>query len=236
MRNKYRKMYNENLLGTSELSIVKFYYASFKLQQLSGKIENVTEYLQYCVKTSKHISILLKIYGIFPFINIWLGTGKEQKKVAKVLEEKQKAVEYLFLKDDISNEDIQLLLSDITFIPIINRISQDEAIMLSIRHIKSLYQISKKKQRGDRIFGYLIKSNTLIANCPKERIELWNKTFPNVKPSNPDLFLKPEKNRSDFPYKIIEDLKYIADFFHQIQLYEIEKIVLNDLHFYEKNQ
>ncbi len=31
MQDKYRKLYNENLLGTSDVSILKFYYASFKI-------------------------------------------------------------------------------------------------------------------------------------------------------------------------------------------------------------
>jgi len=36
MQNNYRKMYHENLLGTSDVSIFKFYYASFKLQYSKG--------------------------------------------------------------------------------------------------------------------------------------------------------------------------------------------------------
>jgi hypothetical protein len=39
-------MYNENLLGISDVSILKFYYVSFKIQQGKGKVSDVGDFLK----------------------------------------------------------------------------------------------------------------------------------------------------------------------------------------------
>jgi len=49
---KYRKLYNKNFLGTSDVSILKFYYASFKLQQQTGKISDVGRFLDECIEVA----------------------------------------------------------------------------------------------------------------------------------------------------------------------------------------
>ncbi len=49
---KYRKLYNENLLGTSDVSILKFYYASFKIQQRKGRVSDVNVFLDECIKVA----------------------------------------------------------------------------------------------------------------------------------------------------------------------------------------
>jgi hypothetical protein len=50
MQDKYRKMYNENLLGTSDVSILKFYNASFKIQQQKSRVSDVENFLDECIK------------------------------------------------------------------------------------------------------------------------------------------------------------------------------------------
>lgn len=47
---KYRKLYNDNLLGTSDVFILKFYYASFKIQQQKGRVFNIDAFLDECIK------------------------------------------------------------------------------------------------------------------------------------------------------------------------------------------
>jgi hypothetical protein len=69
-------MYNENLLGTSDVSILKFYYASFKLQYSKGKITDVSRFLDDCAKISEDTNLILKLSGLIPFFN--LGRVKQQ--------------------------------------------------------------------------------------------------------------------------------------------------------------
>jgi len=52
MQDKYRKLYNQNLLGTTDVSILKFYYASFKIQSHKGRVSNLKDFLVDCAKVS----------------------------------------------------------------------------------------------------------------------------------------------------------------------------------------
>ena len=45
-------MYNENFLGKSDVSILKFFYASFKIQQSKGNISDVGEFIDTCANTA----------------------------------------------------------------------------------------------------------------------------------------------------------------------------------------
>jgi|GEM_PF-4068941 len=49
MQDKYRKLYNDNFLKTSDVAILKFYYASFKIQQQKGQAD-VTHFLHSIAK------------------------------------------------------------------------------------------------------------------------------------------------------------------------------------------
>lgn len=264
MQNKYRKMYNENLLGTSDVSILKFYYASFKLQYSKGKITDLSAFLDDCAKISEETNLLLKISSLIPCFNLLFGTGREQKYIAEIIRTKREEVEKLFLKDDISNDDIKVILygkypttqinqsiqvSQSVQILQINQfsqsgqslhsdqpnrsITQDEIMQLVKEKILKCYSIDKEKQLGDRIFGYLLKSETLPSCSPKDRLNVWH-TFlgEKIKPSNPKLFASPEENGSQnkgCTRKLLKDLYRIRDFFDGIGLNEIVRIVDRDI-------
>ena len=53
---RYRKMYNENFLGTSYVSILKFYYASFRIQQGKGNVSGVGKFLNICTNAATSTS------------------------------------------------------------------------------------------------------------------------------------------------------------------------------------
>jgi hypothetical protein len=57
---KYRQIYNENFLGTSDVSILKFYYASFKIQQGKGRVSDVGAFLYECARISDDTNLLLR--------------------------------------------------------------------------------------------------------------------------------------------------------------------------------
>jgi hypothetical protein len=74
---KYRRIYNENFLGTSDVFILKFYYASFKIQQDKGKVLDVGRFwgrgCRYCFRYSQ----FFKVLGYLPFVNSKYGTEQE---------------------------------------------------------------------------------------------------------------------------------------------------------------
>ena len=107
MQNSYRKIYNDNFLGTSDVSILKFYYASFKIQQIKGKAPDVSSFLNDCAKISEESNLMLKVSSIIPFFNLFFGTGRVQKHIAEIIRTKREEVEKLFLLDDISDEAIK---------------------------------------------------------------------------------------------------------------------------------
>lgn len=141
----YRKMYNENLLGTSDVSILKFYYASFKLQYSKGKITDVSRFLDDCAKISEDTNLILKLSGLIPFFNLFFGTGREQKHIAKIIRTKREEVEKLFMQDDISDETIKSLLYGISPLTHAGSLTKEEILQLIKEKILKCYSIKGKK-------------------------------------------------------------------------------------------
>ena len=94
---KYRQMYNENFLGTSDVSILKFYYASFKIQQGKGNVSDVGEFLDICTDTATSTSKIAKLLELLPLVPT--GYSTELKRIAKFITLRRADVEALFLKD-----------------------------------------------------------------------------------------------------------------------------------------
>lgn len=170
VKSNYRKMYNENLLGTSDISILKFYYASFRLQQQKGKAPDVSTFLDDCAKISENTNRMLKVSSIIPFFNLFFGTGREQKYIAEIIRTKREDVKRLFMQDDISDEDIKTILYSISPLTQANRLTEEEAILVVKEKILKCYSIKGRKQLGDRIFGYLLASELIPAYTSEERL------------------------------------------------------------------
>ena len=103
MQNKYRKMYNENLLGTSDVSILKFYYASFKIQYQKGKVADVDTFLDEAIKVAADTSRTFKIFGFIPYFSSKYST--EQQRISKFISLRRNDIAALFLKDDITDKE-----------------------------------------------------------------------------------------------------------------------------------
>lgn len=168
-------MYNENLLGTSDVSILKFYYASFKLQYSKGKTSDVNVFLDDCAKISEDSNLILKVSSVIPFFNLFFGTGREQKHIAEIIRTKREEVEKLFMQDDISDETIKSLLYGVSPLTQADSLTKEEILQLVKEKILRCYSIKGKKQLGDRIFGYLLASELLSAYTPDERLDVWYK-------------------------------------------------------------
>jgi len=231
---KYRKIYNDNFLGTTFVSNFKFYYASFKIQQQKGKATDINLFLDSCAQIAIRTSRELKILGFIPYIHLLFGTGHEQKQIAEVISKKRKEVEKLFLQDNVSEEEINKLLYDFT-----NRINSstprntEDQLKLSIEYILKCYSIKGKKQLGDRIFGYLLKTKLIEANGPQERLDVWHNFIgKEINPSDVKLLATPELSRTNSLEKdltLIKHLENIQQFFNEIGLHNVANIVVKDI-------
>lgn len=229
---KYRKLYNDNFLGTTDVSILKFYYASFKIQQAKGKITDVKQFLDDCVKISYDTSFLLKVLGVLPFVNIWLGTGKEQKRIADLIVSKRTDVERLFLQYDISDNEIaHILYGSAHSVETKPTLTTAEQIELAKEYILKCYSIKGKKQLGDRIFGYLIASEIIPAYTPESRLESWrNLMGETLAPSDTKLHATPSLNRSSVDSKNLrKHLDSIRELFYEIGMPKVVEIIQRDL-------
>ncbi|MDR2918208.1 MAG: hypothetical protein LBV72_02435 [Tannerella sp.] len=231
--NKYRKMYNENLLGTSDVSILKFYYASFKLQYSKGRITDLSAFLDDCARISEETNLMLKISSVIPFFNLLFGTGREQKHIAEIIRTKREEVEKLFVQDDISDEDIKSLLYGISPLTQVKSLTKEEMLLLVKEKILKCYSLDGKRQLGDRIFGYLLKSEILPPCSRKDHLNVWYDFLEQkVKPSNDRLFANPDKNGSQnngCTRKLLKDLYSIRDFYDNIGLTKIVRIIDRDI-------
>jgi hypothetical protein len=233
MQDKYRKLYNQNLLGTSDVSILKFYYASFKLQHLKGKITNLSDFLNDCAKISDDTNRLLKIGSVIPFFNQFLGTGREQKHIAEIIRTKREEVEKLFMQDEISDDDVKSLLYGISSLNQPRNLVIEEVLLLVKEKILKCYSIDRKRQLGDRIFGYLLKSEILPSCSRKDYLNVWTDFLgQKIKPSNDRLFANPNKNGSQnngCTRKLLKDLYYIRDFYNELGLTKVVHIIDRDI-------
>jgi hypothetical protein len=226
---KYRKMYNENLLGTSDVSILKFYYASFKIQQGKGNVSDVGEFLDICTDTATSTSKIAKLLELIPLIPT--GYSAELRRVAKFMTLRRHDVETLFLKDNAANKEFEELLYGTNKAkPTLTKEEKLEKVKEYIIICNSKRGI---KQLGDRIFGYLLKSEIIGMYSPAERETAWeNFVGQGIKPSNPKLLGKPNENRNetgrDFT-TLIKDLKKIHAFYDNLGLNEVAKVVQTDL-------
>jgi hypothetical protein len=226
---KYRQMYNENLLGTYDVSILKFYYASFKIQQGKGKVSDVGAFLDECVEIAADTAKFFKVLGYLPFINSKYGT--EQERISKFIKLRRKDIETLFLKDEIIDNEIENLLYGITqhtdTIP-----KTDDYYLEKVKEkILKCYSIQGKKQLGDRIFGYLLKSELLQAYTPEERLSSWHTFIGNdIVPSDTKLHANPRLNRSRVDnLTLSEHLESILDFYDEIGLEKAVAIIRKDI-------
>ena len=239
--NKYRKLYNANILGTSDISILKFYYASFKLQQQKGKGSDIDYFLDFCADTASDTSVYAKILGILPFVTT--SYSAELKRIAKFIRLRREAVKKLFLKDEITDAEIQNLLYGITAtsntpetLDSLGQESKQSApdkqnqLELVKEKILKCYSIKGKKQLGDRIFGYLLKSEILHGYTPQEKLSAWYEYMgEDIAPSDTRLHANPKLNRGKDTISLIEHLDTIASFFAEINLQKAFVQVTHDL-------
>lgn len=168
---RYRKMYNENLLGTSDVSSLKFYYASFKIQQQKGKVSDVDSFLDECIKIASDTSRTFKIIGFIPYFSSKYST--EQQRIFKFISIRRNDIATLFLKDDITDKEVENLLYGVS-VKEENSRTESDYIELVKEKIAKCYSIRGRKQLGDRIFGYLLVSELIPAYTPEERLAAWS--------------------------------------------------------------
>ncbi|KAA6339081.1 hypothetical protein EZS27_012975 [termite gut metagenome] len=226
---KYRKLYNENLLGTSDVSILKFYYASFKIQQNKGKVSNVGSFLDECIEIAADTGKYFKVLGYLPFINSKYGT--EQERISKFIKLRRKDIETLFLKDEITDKEIEELLYGISQPSNGEPKANDYYLEKTKEKILKCYSVKGKKQLGDRIFGYLLKSELLQAHTPEERLNTWHQfTGKEIVPSDTKLHANPRLNRSNMDsLTLIEHLESILDFYKEIGLEKAVDFIRKDI-------
>jgi hypothetical protein len=226
---KYRRLYNANFLGTSDVSILKFYYASFKIQQGKGKISDVGRFLDECVAIAADTAKFFKVLGYLPFVNSKYGT--EQERISKFIKLRRNDIEMLFLQDDISDKDIEKLLYGINQTPDKKPETDDYFLERTKEKILKCYSIKGKKQLGDRIFGYLLKSELLQAHTPEERLSAWHTFIGNdITPSDTKLHANPKLNRSSIDnLTLAEHLESILDFYSEIGLKKAVTTIRKDI-------
>jgi len=226
---KYRQIYNENLLGTSDVSILKFYYASFKIQQGKGKISDAGVFLDECIEIAADTAKFFKVLGYLPFVNSKYGT--EQERISKFIKLRRKDIEALFLKDEITDNEVENLLYGITQQFDTKHRTSDYYLEKTKEKILKCYSIQGKRQLGDRIFGYLLKSEILQAYTPEERLSTWHTFIGNdIDPSDAKLHANPRLNRSRIDnLTLSEHLESILDFYNEIGLEKAVAIIRKDI-------
>ncbi len=231
MQNSYRKIYNDNFLGTSDVSILKFYYASFKIQQIKGKAPDVSSFLNDCAKISEESNLMLKVSSVIPFFNLFFGTGREQKHIAEIIRTKREEVEKLFLRDEISDEAINSVLYGILPLTQSESLSEEDTIQVVKDKILKCYSIKGRKQLGDRIFGYLLASELISAYTPEERLQAWQILIgEKIAPSDTKLHATPSLNRSNVDSKtLLKHLDTIREFYSEIRLAKAVSIIEKDM-------
>lgn len=224
-------MYNENLLGTSDVSILKFYYASFKVQQQKGKAPDVNIFLDDCAKISEDSNFILKVSSVIPFFNLLFGTGREQKHIAEIIRTKREEVEKLFIQDDISDEAIKSILYGISPLTQANDLTKEDTIQVIKDKILKCYSIKGRKQLGDRIFGYLLASEFIPAYTPEDRLQAWQTLIgEKIAPSDTKLHANPSLNRSNVDTKtLLKHLDTIREFYSEIGLAKAVSIIKKDM-------
>ena len=228
---KYRKIYNDNFLGTSDVSILKFYYASFKIQQAKGKAPDVNIFLDDCAKISEESNLMLKVSSVIPFFNLLFGTGREQKHIAEIIRTKREEVETLFIQDDISDEAIKSILYGISPFTQAGSLTKEDMIQVVKDKILKCYSIKGRKQLGDRIFGYLFASELIYAYTPEERLQAWQMLIgEKIAPSDTKLHANPSLNRSNVDTKtLLKHLDTIREFYSGIGLIKAVSIIQKDM-------
>lgn len=228
---KYRKIYNDNFLGTSDVSILKFYYASFKIQQAKGKAPDVNVFLDDCAKISEESNLMLKVSSVIPFFNLLFGTGREQKHIAEIIRTKREEVEKLFIQDDISDEAIKSMLYGMSSFTQVGSLTKEDTIQVVKDKILKCYSIKGRKQLGDRIFGYLLASELISAYTPEERLHAWQMLIgEKIAPSDTKLHANPSLNRSNVDTKtLLKHLDTIREFYSGIGLIKAVSIIEKDM-------
>lgn len=225
---KYRKMYNKNLLGTSDVSILKFYYASFKIQQQKCKVSNADYFLDECIKISADTSRYFKIFGFIPYFSSKYST--EQQRISKFISLRRSDIAALFLKDDINDKEVEDLLYGVSEKEKKTK-TTEEYLDLVKEKILKCYSIKRKKQLGDRIFGYLLASELLPAFTPEERLDAWHKFIgADIAPSDTRLYATPSLNRSSADKKtVLKHLDSIREFYREIDLTKVVNLIQKDM-------
>ena len=228
MEDKYRKMYNKNLLGTSDVSVLKFYYASFKIQQQFGLASDVNSFLDDVVKIAADTSLTFKIFGFIPYFSSRHST--EQQRISKFISLRRSDIATLFLKEDITDKEIEDLLYGVSVKEKTVKTTEQYLDLVKEKILKC-YSIKGKKQLGDRIFGYLLASELIPAYTPEERLEAWHTLIgKNIAPSDTKLHATPSLNRSNIDAKtLLKHLDSIREFYSEIGLAKAVIIIQKDM-------
>ncbi len=229
--NPYRKLYNANILGTSDISILKFYYASYKIQESKGNVSSIGEFLDDCVRISEETNLMLKVSSVIPFFNLLFGTGREQKHIAEIIRTKREDVAKLFVQDDISDEAIKSILYGISPLTQANSLTKEDTIQVVKDKVLKCYSIKGRKQLGDRIFGYLLASELIPAYTPEDRLKAWQMLVgEEIAPSDTKLHTNPSLNRSNVDNKtLLKHLDTIREFYSEIGLTKAVSIIEKDM-------
>ena len=202
----YRKMYEENCWKLDETSIMNTIHASFKVQYGNGKVSDVGTFLNQSVEKSKSTIRVLNVYERFLFGIFDLSSG--HKKVIYLLTNNRPKIESELLKEQ--------------------------------KHEVKKYMIECLSKRGKkkiaaRLFGYLLTSGVIKANCKNDRelLDEWEKFMGKAYKTSYVKFLRnPSFNRNETQKKykiVISDLNEILVFLKSIPFFEIMKYVEKDL-------
>jgi hypothetical protein len=233
---KYRKIYFRNFFATNEMSNFKFYYASYKIQQQKGQIFDNHQFISNCAQIANRTSLKLKILTPTLFMPVFFSRWKEQKNIADLFERDKQGVLKLFSQDEVFDHEISRILYPDPKLKNSTIVSFEDKLLMAIEFIQNCYKQSGEMQRGDRMFGYLLKTKILIANGPKEVLAIFLKYMGKLvingkqisNPSDPRLLTKPNYKRKN-SYSVPNDLQIIQSKLIEFGFIEEAEIVLKDL-------
>lgn len=168
--------------------------SSYKMNCIKNTVQKLLETRpELVVKYFQESTFTFKDYK--QMIEEFDTTYPVQKPDIDLVESKQKESEDFSFQKDISNEEKSVLLQygfldKINF----NSIQNNEDKMNIIKEIVlKCYLPDGNRQFGDRVFGYLFKSNLIPTITIEDQLNAWYKIFgEEMKPSNPTLFSFPE--------------------------------------------
>jgi hypothetical protein len=135
---------------------------------------------------------------------------------------------------DISDEAIKsILYGSISPLTQTNNLAEEEMLLLVKEKILKCYSLDKKTIRRPyfRLFTKIRDTSSLLSR--KDYLDIWNNFLgQKIKPSNDRLFANPDTNGSQnkgCTRKLLKDFHYTRDFYDEIGLTKIVRIIDRDI-------